>query len=54
MRTEEKKFQCWLNDVEKILSFRPVKDYVLHNFTDHDAFMGFVFEKVDIYHFRVQ
>lgn len=54
MRTEDTKFQCWLNSLEKILSFSPVKDYVLHDFNDHETFMGFVFNKVDIEHYRVQ
>lgn len=54
MRTEETKYQCWLNDDEKILSFHPVSDYDHREFADHDAYVGFIFEMVDIFRFRVQ
>ena len=54
MRTDDKKYQCWLNEGEKILSFHPVFDYALREFEDHDAFVSFIFEMVDIFRFRVQ
>ncbi len=54
MRTDDKKYQCWLNEGEKILSFHPVLDYALREFDDHDTFVSFIFEMVDIFRFRVQ
>ena len=40
MRTDDKKHQC---------SFHPVLDCALREFADHDAFVSFIFEMVDIF-----
>lgn len=50
----EMKYQCWMNDVEKILSFRMVQDFELHEFDSHEALLQFVFDAVDKQHCRVQ
>lgn len=49
MRTDDKKHQCWLNEGETIRSFHPVLDCALREFADHDAFVSFIFEMVDIF-----
>ena len=54
MRTDDKKYQCWVNEGEKILSFQPVLDYALREFENQKALIDFVFERVDIYRYRVQ
>ena len=48
-RTDDKKHQCWLNEGETIRSFHPVLDCALREFADHDAFVSFIFEMVDIF-----
>lgn len=49
MRTDDKKHQCWLNEGETIRSFHPVLDCAPREFADHDAFVSFIFEMVDIF-----
>ena len=54
MISEDKKYQCWLNDGDRILSFHPVLGYILHEFDSPEEFIRFIFEAVDVMRCRVQ
>ena len=54
MISEDKKYQCWLNDGDRILSFHPVLNYILYEFDSHEEFVRFIFEAVDVKRCRVQ
>ena len=42
MISEEKKYQCWLSDGDRILSFHPVLNYILYEFDSHEEFVRFI------------
>ena len=54
MISEDKKYQCWLSDGDRILSFHPVLGYILHEFDSHEEFIRFIFEAVDVMRCRAQ
>ena len=54
MISEDKKYQCWLSDGDRILSFHPVLGYILHEFDSHGEFVRFILEAVDVKRGRVQ
>ncbi len=47
-------YQCWLNDSEQILSFKPVTDYEYHEFHSSEEYWKFIFDKIDTLRYRVQ
>ena len=54
MISEDKKYQCWLSDGDRILSFHPGLGYILHEVDSHEEFIRFIFEAVDVMRCRVQ
>ncbi len=50
----EVRFCCWLNKDELILSFHPIVGFLLKEFASQDELLKFVFEAVDLEHYRVQ
>ena len=42
MISEDKKYQCWLSDGDRILSFHPVLNYILYEFDSHEEFVRFI------------
>ena len=54
MISEEKKYQCWLSDGYRILSFHPGSNYILYEFDSHGDFVRIIFDAVDVKRCRVQ
>ena len=54
MISEDKKYQCWLSNGDRILSFYPVLGCILPEFDSHEEFVRFIFEAVDVMRCRVQ
>lgn len=54
MSEESGTYQCWLNESEKILSFKTVTGYSHHEFAIYDDYIKFVFDIIDNQHYRVQ
>lgn len=54
MSGESKTYQCWLNESEKILSFKAAADCSHHAFAVYEDYIKFVFDIIDNRHYRVQ
>lgn len=54
MSCESRTYQCWLNESEKILSFKAVTDYRHHEFVFYEDYIKFVLDIIDNQHYRVQ
>lgn len=48
------KFQCWVDDDGKIISFRPITDAQHEEFQNQEALMQYIFDVIDRLHYRVQ
>lgn len=48
-----KKYRCWINDEEKILSFSYVEGYTIKEFDTHKEFQDFYYRKT-YWGYRVQ
>lgn len=51
--SDVKKYRCWINDEEKILSFSYVEGYKMKEFDTHKEFQDFYYQK-SYWGYRVQ
>lgn len=47
-------FQCWVDDREQIISFRPMIDAQHEEFQSQEKLMRYIFDVIDKQHYRVQ
>ena len=51
--SDDKKYQCWINEKEKILSFSFVEGYELKEFDNYKDFQDFYYQK-SYWGYRIQ
>lgn len=48
------KYECWVNEDDRIISFHPVLEFLYRTFPSYDEFIKYVMDTIDRLRYRIQ